>query len=303
MARLRTNFNESFDNTRDAEDPIPLGWTREDFRDRDLEVRNAGPRGFLDDSFDGPGGARITGRGLQYRDVTKFGHTIETPFRGTLTGREEESGRFSLDFDFEVSARDFFRATRTNGDRDNFALFRSLFDGRDVLDLNGRGDDEIDGFAGADLLRLGRGDDVGYGSGGRDRLFGEAGDDILEGGAGRDRLIGGRGADVLEGGRGDDSVNGGAGADALEGGKGRDALRGGGGPDEFLFAGRRLGRDVVEDFGGRDTVVIDSPGVDRFADLKLREVDGDAAVRFNGTLVVFEGLERGDLRAGMFEFE
>ena len=284
MARLTTNFDEGFDNTADARDPLPLGWTSEDFRNRDLEVRDAGPRGFVDDGFDGPGVARITGRGLQYRDVTKFGHTIETPFRGTITGREEQAGRFFLDFDFEVSARAFFRATRTNGDRDNFELFESLFQGRDVVDLNGVGDDEIDGFGGADVLRLGRGDDYGEGGRGADRLFGEAGDDILDGEGGNDRLFGG------------------AGSDTLEGGRGRDILVGGNGADVFVYDGVRLGRDLVRDHEARDVISIDSRGVNGFDDLHVFTFRGDAAVRFNRTVIAFDGMDEADVTADMFEF-
>ena len=121
------------------------------------------------------------------------------------------------------------------------------------------------------------------GRAGRDRLFGEADDDLLEGDAGNDVL------------------NGGAGSDTLEGGRGRDVKTGGGGADAFVYDGVRLGRDLIRDFEEGDVVVIDSRGVSGFEDLEVITFRGDGAVRFNRTVVAFDGMGAEEITADMFD--
>jgi Ca2+-binding RTX toxin-like protein len=69
------------------------------------------------------------------------------------------------------------------------------YDGR--FEMNGgKGNDNLTGGWGADLIRGGEGNDVLAGGGGSDQIFGDDGDDILnETGSGSDQLSGGSGAD------------------------------------------------------------------------------------------------------------
>ncbi len=279
MARLRTNFNEDFDMS----DDIGLGLQASDFRRRSDDTETTGRRWGLD-YFDSNADVAYLGRNLRYQEIVKFGHGIDVPNAGRITGYEESEGRFFLEASFfSLPARQLFRASRSNGDRDNEALFERAFRGNDVIEMLGEGDDVLIGFGGNDLIRAGDGDDVLEGQAGRDRLFGEADDDLLEGDAGNDVL------------------NGGAGSDTLEGGRGRDVKTGGGGADAFVYDGVRLGRDLIRDFEEGDVVVIDSRGVSGFEDLEVITFRGDGAVRFNRTVVAFDGMGAEEITADMFD--
>ena len=124
----------------------------------------------------------------------------------------------------------------------------TLGDGDDVLVLNAsKGDGvpkrfatDLNGEAGADVIRAGVGDDVVRGGPGRDVLAGWSGDDQLFGGSGTDGLIGFSGDDTLVGERG---------RDALFGQKGRDRMFGG--PQNDVL----LARD-----GFRDPILACGPG-------------------------------------------
>jgi len=118
----------------------------------------------------------------------------------------------------------------------------------------GPGDDQINGYAGDDVIGGGDGDDVLHGGsgdddvageGGDDTLHGEDGEDTLAGDAGNDLIFGHNNADTLTGGAGDDELHGGLGDDTLSGGDGEDALHGGEGNDR-LVGGE--GKDTL--FGG-----------------------------------------------------
>jgi hypothetical protein len=80
----------------------------------------------------------------------------------------------------------------------------------------GRGDDHLEGEAGAHAPNAGDGNDLLCGRTGADRLDGEGTDDLLEGGRGKDRLAGGPGDD--------DTLNGDIDADRSYGGAGGDRL-------------------------------------------------------------------------------
>ncbi len=96
---------------------------------------------------------------------------------------------------------------------DSVNAFRS-YDGIDRCP--GRGNDLIDGDAGADNLRGGDGNDRLYGGPGDDEIQGGYGDDILQGWAGNDALYGEAGDDILDGGGEEleiDTCDGGPGGD------------------------------------------------------------------------------------------
>ncbi|MEO0680950.1 MAG: hypothetical protein AAF192_11110 [Pseudomonadota bacterium] len=225
-----------------------------------------------------------TGSGLTYRTIRRDGGEIDTPFGGVITGGTDKSpfGTVTVS-DMRVKASEFFRVSKTRSDKDNMELAEKLL----------RASDE---------LRMGSGDDVALGLKGNDEIYGGGGDDLLLGGQGKDELIGGGGGDVLEGETGKDELNGGAGKDRLIGGKQNDMLKGGGGADAFVYDARKLGRDVIEDFSRQDTVEIDRSLASGFEDLRLATVKGDGAVRFAGTTVIFDGLDRDEINEGMFDF-
>jgi Ca2+-binding RTX toxin-like protein len=85
------------------------------------------------------------------------------------------------------------------------------FVGSDHNDLLAGGilPDDLDGFAGEDLITGGLGPDRLRGGEGNDELRGEEGDDRLEGEDGADILMGGSEADLLIGGTGIDDFDGG----------------------------------------------------------------------------------------------
>ncbi len=101
-----------------------------------------------------------------------------------------------------------------------------------------------------------------------------------------DDLPGGGRDDVIRGLGGDDFLLGFEGRDVLEGGEGNDILMGdlGGGDadsDVFLFAGKRLGADRIEDFGMSDLLVTTSKLADRNRD-KIIDFGSDRDLDFTG---------------------
>jgi Ca2+-binding RTX toxin-like protein len=140
------------------------------------------------------------------------------------------------------------------------------------VQIDGTAGTTLNGVAGGNMLLGGGGDDTLKGNSGDDILLGEAGNDNLSGGNGNDLLNGGTGADTLYGQQGNDTLDGGAGDDVLygdetylgvvgndilHGGEGNDSLYGGEGNDTYLF-GRGEGRDVVNEWGGSDKIVLAS---------------------------------------------
>ncbi len=64
---------------------------------------------------------------------------------------------------------------------------------------------------------------------------------------------------TINGGSKSDRLNGYAGNDALSGGAGKDTLTGGTGADTFRFKNLSDGGDVIRDFDGADTIVVEGP--------------------------------------------
>lgn len=143
----------------------------------------------------------------------------------------------------------------------------------------GEGNDTLVGGAGWDRLDGGVGDDNLSGGAGRDVLFGAAGADTLNGGGLSDLLFGGADEDILDGGFGNDRLAGGTGNDLLTGGEGEDA---------FFFRAT-FGTDTVLDFTDNvDTLVFSQLGDMTTVLEAARESEGDVIFDFGGgdTLVV-----------------
>jgi Ca2+-binding RTX toxin-like protein len=150
------------------------------------------------------------------------------------------------------------------------------------------GNDKITGGTLRDVMEGGTGNDVLNGAAGNDSLFGDLGNDILNGGAGDDALLGNAGTDtlngdagndVLSGETGNDLLNGGDGNDQLYGGVGSDVMNGGAGNDRYDYTG--LGRDIIRETGGNDTLALGntlSPSA-----LWLRREDNDLSLLLLGT--------------------
>ncbi|MEM8830696.1 MAG: SGNH/GDSL hydrolase family protein [Cyanobacteria bacterium P01_G01_bin.19] len=139
--------------------------------------------------------------------------------------------------------RNFIFATREADNIDGFA-------GGDLI-LGRDGDDRLEGWSGKDLVFGGRGNDTIDGGSGRDYLWGGVGDDLLFGAAGNDYVRGGRGKDILVGGNGRDYLWDGSDDDYLLGGRGADLLWGEGGND-ILNGGK--GNDLVRGNSGDDSI-------------------------------------------------
>lgn len=100
----------------------------------------------------------------------------------------------------------------------------------------GMGADTIDGGVGNDVLNGGVGEDLIEGNFGKDTISGNAFDDILGGGGQSDVISGGDGDDIILGNDGDDSLDGNRDNDVISGGGGADIVAGGKG-DDRLFGG------------------------------------------------------------------
>ena len=204
-------------------------------------------------------------------------------------------------------------------------------DGNDVL-RGGKGNDFLEGGKGADVLNGGKGDDwadyvrsdqgvtvnlvTGKGSGGDaegdrlisiERVYGSHHQDTLIGNSSANWLYGADGADTLMGGKGDDVLDGGAGNDVLEGGKGDDSLVGGEGDDIFVYAGRNLGHDQIEDFEAGSDIIqfLASSGLSSFAELQAAmSQDGDDTIidLGNNSSITLHDIDMSDLDADDFAF-
>ena len=102
-----------------------------------------------------------------------------------------------------------------------------------------------------------------------DVMVGSTRDDRIEGGEGNDRLAGGAGADVLSGGPGDDFLVGNSGDDVLDGGAGRDVYR----------FHRGMGKDLVVEVDGEQSVLRVDAGIDR-TELAYERAGDDLYVHF-----------------------
>jgi Ca2+-binding RTX toxin-like protein len=178
-------------------------------------------------------------------------------------------------------------------DRVISAVTYQLPDGVEHLDLtglkglSGQGngqDNEINGNAGANVLRGMGGDDVLNGNEGADNLQGDEGNDVLLGGEGDDRLSGGSGLDLLQGHEGADVLSDANGRSLLDGGAGNDVLAGGAEADIF-FGG--TGNDAISTGSGANIVVFNrGDGRD--------VISGTTESR--NTLSLGKGIAVGDLR-------
>ena len=131
--------------------------------------------------------------------------------------------------------------------------------------IGGDGGNVIKGDDIANTFTASTGDNTLQGRGGDDTLTAGSGRDTLAGGGDNDTLAGGGNIDTLQGNQGDDTLDGGRGADTLNGGAGDDILFGGLGADTFVFTGRNIGRDTINDFeSGLDTIQITNPDVTSF---------------------------------------
>jgi len=124
--------------------------------------------------------------------------------------------------------------------------------------LGGKGNDNITGSVGDDIIDGRDGNDTIFGGGGNDLILGGVGNDIIDGGAGDDRINGGVGDDIIYGGAGVDRINGGDGNDTILGGAGADELTGGAGEDRFVFTETESSALIVDFI----SVVGVSPSVD-----------------------------------------
>jgi hypothetical protein len=116
-------------------------------------------------------------------------YTIDREY-GTFTGYSDGSYKFVAgDYDVDTDKTMSFGYTvrDADGDESYATLNLTMQNGTPVIEVGGRGDDTLAGFAGNDTL---------VGAGGDDILTGNAGDDTLIGGTGRDMLDGGPGSDA-----------------------------------------------------------------------------------------------------------
>ena len=121
-----------------------------------------------------------------------------------------------------------------------------------------KGDNNLQGWSGNDLIFGGLGDDLIFGQDGNDELQGGLGDDNLQGGDGADLMAGQDGNDRLFGQNGNDQLQGGAGLDIFKGGSGNDTLYGGSGIDQAYFTSNRS--NFTQSTVGEVTTFIDNLG-------------------------------------------
>ena len=173
--------------------------------------------------------------------------------------------------------RDFIFASQNSDNIDGFAGDDLILgrDGDDRLEgwggndpiFGGRGNDIIDGGSDRDLIQGGLGDDLLFGSAGNDYVRGDGGKDILIGGDDRDYLGGGDGDDYLLGGNGVDYLRGNSGNDILNGGGEDDSICGDAG-DDLIDGG--AGNDVLFGHTGADTFKLTANfGTDLISDFQL----------------------------------
>jgi Ca2+-binding RTX toxin-like protein len=225
------------------------------------------------------------GKGLKYKNITKEGITLKTPFKGMITGFKEVGDDYKVVVTgMEVAGADFYAISKTTSDKDNEAFLPGIFSGNDILKSGSLGD-QMSGYKGNDLLD---------GRGGNDKLWGGNGSDTVKGGAGNDKLFGDKGKDILIGGNGRDKI---------EGGKGNDKLKGGGGADDFIFKGGKNGTDHIKDFkAGVDDIRVKHSSVSDFGDLTIKTKGGDAHITCADTEIILDGVRGGSLDADDFLF-
>ena len=139
--------------------------------------------------------------------------------------------------------------------------------------------DYMYGYGGNDRLEGKAGDDRLYGYGGDDDLYGGSGNDYLSGGTGKDDLYGESGDDELRGDFGDDFLSGGDGRDDLSGDGGNDFLFGGRGDDLYRF-GAGDGHDEVYEYTAGDVDTIRFEGGLTVDDLTLRRIGHDMVIDY-----------------------
>ena len=145
-------------------------------------------------------------------------------------------------------------------------------------------------------LQTGRGDD---------QLYGRDGFDILKAGDGSDVLRGGKGNDLLIGGFGNDALRGGLGNDRLIAGKGRDVLFGGEGADVFQFNDVALeGFNRIADFeDGVDLIRLRNHSGFDGVTIEARNEGADTLLTFSGaTHVLLKNVAVADISADDFDF-
>ncbi|UWR24437.1 CAP domain-containing protein [Sulfitobacter sp. S190] len=151
--------------------------------------------------------------------------------------------------------------------------------------LNG-GDhaDTLYGEEGSDTLSAGNGNDLVVDARGNNELRGGSGRDTLNAGSGNDRLYGDGGADMMHGGAGDDTLRGGGSADTIDGGPGDDLLYGNWGKDIFVFV-PGSGDDTIGDFeDDRDVIDLTANNFNSLSEIMNRadNVGRDVVIDLGG---------------------
>jgi len=151
---------------------------------------------------------------------------------------------------------------------DTLEVFPPRLHGDDIIQGDAT-NDELKGYAGADVIEGGNGDDTIWGGNGWDILKGNSENDVIYGGDGYDTISGGEqndilygnfGRDIIYGDEGNDEIFGGSHSDLISGGTGNDTLEGGSGADT-IFGGAnsdyirgKAGSDILEGGMGSDYI-------------------------------------------------
>lgn len=117
------------------------------------------------------------------------------------------------------------------------------------------------------------------------------------------RLTGNSGNNVLDGGSGNDVLDGGLGTDTLIGGSGNDTLTGGGGQDVFAFSAT-FNQDTIRDFSvANDRLDLRSLGIDSAAELAPYASNSGSNLVLDfggGNTIVINGVQVSQIHDGMF---
>ncbi|MEO0680949.1 MAG: calcium-binding protein [Pseudomonadota bacterium] len=283
MVRIVSTANEGFDFLSEA---FGLGFLSFDFAALTPSViSNATPDGF-EIQYGGNARGVYEGVGLTYSNVTQGSVTLTTPNGGELTRYQEIYPSGTYDKRFSADGAEFFTVSSTASNADNLLFFQETMNGRDVIEMRGRGADRIHGFEGNDFID------------------GGPGRDVINGNFGADSLRGGGAADVVRGGRGNDKIQGGNGKDTIHGDEGNDKLAGNAGADQFVYDPTDAGVDRIRDFQlGFDTVVVrGSRTVGKLGDMITSDVRGNASVEFDAVQIIFVGVSLAGLRNSDFDF-
>ena len=147
--------------------------------------------------------------------------------------------------------------------------------------IGGKGNDDLEGTSGKDIIVSGRGDDVIDAGDGNDIVISGSGNDTVVAGDGNDLVLAGKGDDTVDGGEGDDLLLGGKGDDTLTGGAGSDHVSGGKGDDVLIYVAADNApedEDYYDGGKGLDTLRIVLT-LDTFADADI-QAEIDAAQAF-----------------------